>query len=70
MLEGYKSIRKLQEEDGVLISAGFILAILGAFGFMINNQEAHEWIQRRMPYVTQNYCQAFINKKSFLLEIE
>ncbi|TQR15500.1 phosphotransferase [Psychrobacillus vulpis] len=70
VLEGYKTLRNLNEEDEFLISAGFILAIFGGFGFMVNNQEAHEWIQRRMPYVTQNYCRAFLDKKSFLLEIE
>ncbi|MFF2753052.1 phosphotransferase [Psychrobacillus sp. NPDC058041] len=70
VLEGYKTLRNLNEEDEILISAGFILAIFGGFGFMVNNQEAHEWIQRRMPYVTQKYCRAFLDKKSFLLEIE
>lgn len=70
VLEGYKTLRILNEEDEFLISAGFILAIFGGFGFIVNNQEAHEWIQRRMPYVTQNYCRAFLDKKSFLLEIE
>ncbi|WP_217588882.1 phosphotransferase enzyme family protein [Lentibacillus saliphilus] len=70
VLEGYKTLRVLNEEDELLISAGFILAIFGAFGFMVNNQESHEWIQRRIPYVTQNYCKAFLDKKSFLLEIE
>ncbi|WP_313894438.1 phosphotransferase [Psychrobacillus sp.] len=70
VLEGYKTLRNLNEEDDFLINAGFMLGIFGAFGFMVNNQEAHEWIQRRMPYVTQNYCRAFLNEKSFLLEIE
>ncbi|MEK4484158.1 phosphotransferase [Psychrobacillus sp. FSL H8-0484] len=70
VLEGYKTLRNLNDEDEFLISAGFILAIFGGFGFKVNNQEAHEWIQRRMPYVTQNYCRAFLDKKSFLLEIE
>lgn len=70
VLEGYKTLRNLNEEDEFLISAGFILAIFGGFGFVVNNQEAHEWIQRRMPYVTQKYCKAFLDKKSFLLEIE
>lgn len=70
VLEGYKTLRNLNEEDEFLMSAGFILAIFGGFGFMVNNHEAHEWIQRRMPYVTQNYCRAFLDKKSFLLEIE
>lgn len=70
VLEGYKTLRKLNEEDELLISAGFILAIFGGFGFMINNQEAYEWIQRRMPYVTQEYCTSFLDKKPFLLEIE
>lgn len=70
VLEGYKTLRNLNEEDELLISAGFILAIFGAFGFMVNNQESHEWIQRRIPYVTQDYCRAFLDKKSFLLEIE
>lgn len=70
VLEGYKVLRNLNEEDELLISAGFILAIFGAFGFNINNQNSHEWIQRRIPYVTQNYCRAFLEKKSFLFEIE
>ncbi|WP_042147305.1 phosphotransferase enzyme family protein [Paucisalibacillus sp. EB02] len=70
VLEGYKTLRNLNEEDELLISAGFILAIFGAFGFMVNNQESHEWIQRRIPYVTQYYCRTFLDKKSFLLEIE
>ncbi|QGM30231.1 phosphotransferase [Bacillus sp. N3536] len=70
VLEGYKTLRNLNKEDEILISAGFLLAIFGGFGFVVNNQESHEWIQRRMPYVTQNYCSAFLEKKSFLFEIE
>lgn len=46
VLEGYKTLRNLNKEDELLISAGFILAIFGAFGFMVNNQKSHEWIQR------------------------
>jgi len=70
VLEGYKTLRTLSEEDELLISTGFILAIFGGFGFMVNNQKAHEWIERRMPYVTQEYCRALLDKKPFLLEIE
>ncbi|WP_430786916.1 phosphotransferase enzyme family protein [Virgibacillus flavescens] len=70
VLEGYKSLRNINGEDELLVEAGFILANFGGFGFMINNQKAHEWIKRRLPYVTQNYCEAFLNKRSFLLEIE
>ncbi|MFD1737547.1 phosphotransferase enzyme family protein [Bacillus salitolerans] len=70
VLEGYKALRPLSEEDELLISAGFILAIFGGFGFMVNNQKAHEWIQRRMPYVTQKYCRALLDNKPFLLDIE
>ncbi|WEG14472.1 phosphotransferase [Pullulanibacillus sp. KACC 23026] len=70
VLEGYKTLRNLSEEDELLISAGFILAIFGGFGFMVNNQKAHEWIQRRIPYVTQKYCRALLDRNPFLLEIE
>lgn len=70
VLEGYKTLRTLKKEDELLISAGFLLGIFGGFSFMINNEKAHEWIQRRMPYVTQNYCKAFLEGKSFLLDIE
>jgi Ser/Thr protein kinase RdoA (MazF antagonist) len=70
VLEGYKTLRTLSEEDELLISASFILAIFGGFGFVVNNQKTHEWIQRRMPYVTQKYCRALLDKKPFLLEIE
>ncbi|PFG12224.1 phosphotransferase enzyme family protein [Bacillus sp. es.036] len=70
VLEGYKALRNLSEEDELLISAGFILAIFGGFGFMVNNQKAHQWIERRMPYVTEKYCRALLDKKSFLLDIE
>lgn len=70
LLEGYKTLRNINEEDELLISAGFILAIFGAFGFMVNNPKSHEWIQRRIPYVTENYCRAFLDKKSFLLDID
>lgn len=70
VLEGYKVLRNLNEEDELLISAGFILAIFGAFGFNITNQKSHEWIQRRIPYMTHYYCRAFLEKKSFLFKIE
>lgn len=70
VLEGYKTIRTYKKEDELLITAGFLLAIIGGFGFSVNKKIAHEWIQRRMPYVTQNYCRAFLNNESFLLEVE
>jgi len=70
VLEGYKAIRNFNDKDELLISAGFILAIFGGFGFKVNDKVAHEWIKRRMPYVIQNYCRTFLDRKSFLLEIE
>ncbi|WP_368915863.1 phosphotransferase enzyme family protein [Exiguobacterium acetylicum] len=70
VLEGYQALRILNEEDELLISAGFILAIFGAISFMINNQKSHSWIQRRIPYIVENYCKVFLNKKSIILEIE
>ena len=70
ILEGYTTIRNINEEDYNLISACFILSILGAFGFSINNAQRYEWIKRRMPYVTSEYCLKFLNGESFILEID
>lgn len=70
VLEGYKTLRNIDSADEQLISAGFILGIIGSFGFNINNPKSHEWIQRRMPYVIQNYCLSLLEKKSFILAIE
>lgn len=70
VLEGYKSLRNISNDDYYFISACFILSILGAFGFNINNTKSHEWIKRRMPYVTSNYCMKFLNDESFILEID
>ncbi|GAA0335939.1 phosphotransferase [Bacillus carboniphilus] len=70
VLEGYKSLRDIDDADEQMISAGFILGIFGAFGFHINNPKYHEWIQRRIPYVAQEYCLSLLDKKSFILTIE
>lgn len=70
ILEGYTTTRNINKEDYNLISACFILSILGAFGFSINNPQRHEWIQRRMPYVTSEYCLRFLNGENFILEID
>lgn len=70
VLEGYKTFRNTDVVAEPLISAGFILGIFGAFGFNINNHKYHEWIQRRIPYVTQEYCLSLLNRKPFLLEID
>lgn len=70
VLEGYKSLRDIDDADEQMISAGFIMGIFGAFGFHINNPKYHEWIQRRIPYVTEKYCLSILNRKSFILTIE
>ena len=70
ILDGYTTIRYIHQEDYHLIHACFILSILGAFGFSINNPERHEWIKRRMPYVTSEYCLRFLNGEPFILEID
>lgn len=70
VFEGYKSLRKIDILDEPLISAGFILGIFGAFGFNINNQKHHEWIQRRIPYVTLEYCIPLLDNRPFIFEIE
>lgn len=70
ILEGYTTLRNINEEDYTFISACFILSILGAFGFSINNPKRYEWIKRRMPYVTSEYCLKFLNGENFILEID
>lgn len=43
VLDGYKTLRNIDSADEHLISAGFILGIIGSFGFNINNPISHEW---------------------------
>jgi Ser/Thr protein kinase RdoA (MazF antagonist) len=70
VIEGYKTLRSIESGEERLVSAGFILGIIGAFGFSISNTKSHEWIQRRIPYVTQKYCLSLLDKKSFILALE
>lgn len=70
VLEGYRTLRNIEGNDELLINAGFILGILGAFSFNLNNPKSYEWIQRRMPYVTEKYCLSLLDNKSFIQSIE
>lgn len=60
LLEGYRAVRPVSEDDLTLLDAFFIEGIIGAFGLHIFNDRKRDWIARRLPQVAATYCADYL----------
>lgn len=60
LLEGYRTIRDVSEQDRPLLDGFFLEGIIGAFAFHIFNERQYEWIARRLPEVAATYCADYL----------
>lgn len=69
MLEGYRTVRSLPQDDLKFIEGFFVMGILLFMAAQLHNPKVHEWFGRRMQPICQDYILPLIEGRSFYNKI-
>jgi Ser/Thr protein kinase RdoA (MazF antagonist) len=65
ILEGYNRVRSITEADLRYVEAFFVQSIIHCMGFHVQNREMHDWFERRMGPICEDYVQPLLDGKPF-----